>query len=144
MNGVSERRVALEPIFLLGPAFPGAILGVGYLLAFNNPPLLLTGTTTIIIINCVFRNGAIGEEARISKIGYLSVEIEEASSNSGASTITTFRRLVLPIIFPAFMYGFIYVFMRTMVTLSAMIFLIFPRCMLVLISLMQELMENWE
>jgi len=144
MNGVSERRVALEPIFLLGPAFPGAILGVGYLLAFNNPPLLLTGTITIIIINCVFRNGAIGEEAGISKIGYLSVEIEEASSNSGASTITTFRRLVLPIIFPAFMYGFIYVFMRTMVTLSAMIFLIFPRCMLVLISLMQELMENWE
>jgi len=49
----------------------------------------------------------------------------------GASTATTFRRIVLPIIFPAFMYGFIYIFMRTMVTLSAVIFIIFPGCMLV-------------
>jgi iron(III) transport system permease protein len=65
-------------------------------------------------------------EAGITKLQQLSIEVEEASLNLGASTATTFRRIAFPIIFPAFMYGFIYLFMRTMVTLSSVIFLAAP------------------
>jgi len=131
VRGKFKARGILEGISLGGFAFPGPALGIGYLMAFNQPPLMLTGTMLILVICCMFRAFAVGEEAGIIKLQQLSIEVEEASANLGASTMTTFRRIVLPIIFPAFMYGFIYIFMRTMVTLSAVIFIIFPGCMLV-------------
>jgi len=126
VRGKFRGRAALEGISLAGFALPGTVLGIGYLFAFNKPPLLLTGTMMILVINCLFRFLAVGEEAGITKLQQLSIEVEEASSNLGASTATTFRRIVLPIIFPAFMYGFIYVFMTTMVSLSAVVFLTTP------------------
>jgi len=126
VRGKFRGRDALEGISLAGFGFPGTVMGVGYLLAFNRPPLLLTGTVMILVICSVFRAFVVAEEAGITKLQQLSIEVEEASSNLGASTVTTFRRIVLPIIFPAFMYGLIYVFMRTMITLSAVIFLISP------------------
>jgi len=131
IRGKFRGRGILEGISLGGFAFPGPALGIGYLMAFNQPPLMLTGTMLILVICCMFRAFAVGEEAGIIKLQQLSIEVEEASLNLGASTATTFRRIVLPIIFPAFMYGFLYIFMRTMVTLSAVIFIIFPGCMLI-------------
>lgn len=126
VRGKFRGRDVLEGISLAGFTLPGTVLGVGYLLAFNRPPLLLTGTMIIMVINCVFRFLAVGMEAGITKLQQLSIEVEEASLNLGANTATTFRRIVLPIIFPAFMYGFMYVFITTMVSLSAVIFLVSP------------------
>ena len=126
VRGKFRGRTSLEGLYLAGFALPGTVLGVGYLLTFNSPPLLLTGTMMILVINCLFRFAAVGMEAGIIKLQQLSIEVEEASLNLGASTITTFRRIVLPIIFPAAMYGFIYVFMTTMVSLSAVVFLTSP------------------
>lgn len=124
MRGKFIGRTALEASILLVFAFPGTALGIGYILAFNNPPLLLTGTFMILVINSTFRTAAISVEAGITKLQQIGAEIEEASLNLGAGIITTFRRIVFPIIFPAFMYGFMYSFIRTMKTLSAIIFLI--------------------
>ncbi|MBA7664810.1 hypothetical protein ES703_72874 [subsurface metagenome] len=126
IRGRFKGRTALEGISLAGFTLPGTVLGIGYIFSFGRPPLLLTGTMIILIINCVFRFLAVGMEAGITKLKQLSIEVEEASLNLGANTATTFSRIVLPIIFPAFMYGFIYIFMRTMITLSAMIFLVSP------------------
>ena len=126
IRGKFRGRTALEGLYLAGFTLPGTVLGLGYLFAFNNPPLLLTGTMIILVINCLFRFAAVGMEAGITKLQQLSIEVEEASLNLGASTMTTFRRIVLPIIFPAAMYGFIYVFMTTMVSLSAVVFLTSP------------------
>jgi len=126
VRGNLRGRTALEIIAIAGFTLPGTVLGIGYIFAFNRPPLLLTGTMMILVINCAFRFLAVGMEAGINKLHQLSIEVEEASMNLGASTATTFRRIVLPIIFPAFMYGFMYVFMTTMVSLSAVIFLVSP------------------
>lgn len=126
VRGKFKGRATLEGMSLWGFAFPGVAMGIGYIVAFNNPPLLLTGTMAILVICSVMRSFMIGVEAGINKLQQLSIEVEEASFNLGANTVTTFWRIVLPIIFPAFMYGFLYNFMRTMITLSAVIFLITP------------------
>jgi len=126
VRGNFRGRTALEGIAIAGFTLPGTVLGIGYIFAFNKPPLLLTGTMMILVINCAFRFLAVGMEAGINKLHQLSVEVEEASLNLGASAATTFRRIVLPIVFPAFMYGFMYVFMTSMVSLSAVIFLVSP------------------
>ena len=126
VRGKFRGRATLEGISLVGFAFPGTAMGVGYLLAFNQPPLYLTGTMIVLVLCSICRAFVVSEEVGITKLQQLSIEVEEASLNLGASTITTFRRIVLPIIFPAAMYGFMYIFMRTMITLSAVIFLISP------------------
>ena len=119
-------RNFIEMVSLSGFALPGTVLGIGYLLAFSAPPLKLTGGIMILALNCVFRFLAVGVEAGISKLHQIHIEIEEASADLGASFLTTFSRIVLPIMFPAFIAGFIYTFMTAIVSLSAVVFLVSP------------------
>ena len=119
-------RTFIEMVSLSGFALPGTVLGIGYLLAFSAPPLKLTGGIMILALNCVFRFLAVGVEAGISKLHQINIEIEEASADLGASFLTTFYRIVLPIMFPAFIAGFIYTFMTAIVSLSAVVFLVSP------------------
>ncbi len=112
---------------LPGFALPSTVVGIGYLLAFNAPRLKITGGGVMILaINCIFRYLAVGVETGISKLHQINIEIEEASSDLGANFITTFYRVVLPIISPAFVVGFIYTFLTSLVSLSAVIFLVSP------------------
>jgi iron(III) transport system permease protein len=126
MRGKFPGRRLMEMLALSGFALPGTVIGVGYIIAFNRPPFLLTGTIWIIILNCVFRFLAVGVEAGISKLHQISVEIEEASADLGADFLTVFFKVVLPIMFSAFVAGFIYTFMTTMMSLSSVIFLVAP------------------
>jgi len=52
--------------------------------------------------------------------------MEEASLDLGANFLTTFSKIVLPLMFPAFIAGFIYTFMTAIVSLSAVVFLVSP------------------
>jgi iron(III) transport system permease protein len=126
MRGKFPGRQLMEMLALSGFALPGTVIGVGYIIAFNRPPFLLTGTIWIIILNCVFRFLAVGVEAGISKLHQISVEIEEASADLGADFLTVFFKVILPIMFSAFVAGFIYTFMTTMMSLSSVIFLVAP------------------
>ena len=126
MRGKFPGKQFMEMLALSGFALPGTVIGVGYIMASNSPPFLLTGTIWIIILNCVFRFVAVGVEAGISKLHQISIEIEEASADLGADFITIFFKVVLPIMFSAFVAGFIYTFMTTMMSLSSVIFLVTP------------------
>jgi len=126
MRGKFPGKQVMEMVALSGFALPGTVIGVGYIMAFNRPPFLLTGTIWIIILNCVFRFLAVGVEAGISKLHQISIEIEEASADLGADFLTIFFKVVLPIMFSAFVAGFVYTFMTTMMSLSSVIFLVTP------------------
>jgi iron(III) transport system permease protein len=117
---------ALEFLSLLGFAVPGTVMGIGYILAFNSPPLKLTGTFLIMIINEAFRNLSVSLEAGSSKLHQIDVAIEEAAVDMGASAVKTFFKIVLPLISSALIAGFIYTFMVGMIAVSAVIFLISP------------------
>jgi len=102
------------------------VMGVGYIISFNAPPLKLTGTFAIMVINEVFRNLSVGLEAGVSKLQQIDVAIEEAAIDMGASTFQTFIKIVLPLISSALVAGFIYTFMVGMIAVSSVIFLISP------------------
>ncbi len=116
----------LEFSSLLGFAVPGTVMWVGYILAFNTPPIKLTGTFLIMIINEAFRNLSVSLEAGSSKLHQIDVAIEEAALDMGASAMKTFFKVVLPLISSALLAGFIYTFMVGMIAVSAVIFLISP------------------
>jgi iron(III) transport system permease protein len=119
-------RSALELLPLVGFALPGTIMGIGYVLAFNRAPLLLTGTAAILALNMIARFLAVGVEAGVSKLQQIDVSIEEASADLGAGILTTFRRITLPLMSSAFVAGFLFTFMQSMISLSAAIFLVAP------------------
>jgi len=119
-------RQILDFISTLPAAVPGFLLGIGYILSFNTPPLVLTATAYIIILNNIVRDLPTGYQAGIAGIQQVDVSIEEASTNLGAGTFQTLRNIVVPLLKSAFGAGFIYAFIKCMTTVSAVIFLITP------------------
>src|SRR5690625_4410241 len=116
----------LEFLTLFGLAVPGTVMGIGYVLVFNGPPFFLTGTVLLLVLNMAFRKIGVGLEAGISKLHQIDYSLEEASADLGSGTFRTFRKIVLPLLRPAFMAGFVYTFMTAMVSVSSVIFLISP------------------
>lgn len=120
-------REALDFLAMLGAAVPGTVLGIGYLLAFNKPPVILTGTAAIIVIAFAVRSLPVGQRAAAAALQQIDPAVEEASVNLGADAQVTFRKIVLPLIRPAVLAGMVFSFTRNMTALSAIIFLASPR-----------------
>ena len=117
-------KAALEFGSILNYAVPGTVVGIGYILAFNGRPLLLTGTLAIIVLAFVFRYVPVGIQNGIAILRQIDPSIEEAAQNLGADGLTTFRKVTLPLIAPAFFSGLVYAFVRAMTAISAAIFLV--------------------
>jgi iron(III) transport system permease protein len=115
---------AFEFSALLAFAIPGTVLGVSYILAFNVPPVELTGTALIIVLCFVFRNLPVGVRAGTASFKQLDKSLDEASTMLRAGTATTLRRVVLPLLKPALVAALVYSFVRSMTTVSAVIFLV--------------------
>src|SRR5690606_471572 len=58
-------RTALEFGSILSFAVPGTVVGIGYIMAFNAPPLVLTGTLAILVACFVFRYVPVGIQSGI-------------------------------------------------------------------------------
>ena len=133
-------RGALDFGTMLGVAVPGTVFGIGYLLAFNTPtevagiPLIpkltggagLLGGAIAIVMVYVVRSVPGGLRSGAAALQQIDPTIEEASVSLGASQTTTFRRVVIPLIRPAFLTGLIYSFARSMTAISAIVFLTTP------------------
>lgn len=109
---------------MLSFAIPGTVIGVSYVIAFNVPPLELTGTGAILIISFIFRNMPVGVRAGIASMSQLDKSLDEASLTLGANAFTTFRRIILPLMRPAIIAALVYSFVRAMTAISAVIFLV--------------------
>lgn len=109
---------------MLSFAIPGTVIGVSYILAFNVPPVELTGTGIILVICFVFRNMPVGVRAGIATLSQIDKSLDEASLTLGARTATTVRRIVLPLLRPALVASMVYSFVRAMTAVSAVIFLV--------------------
>jgi len=129
---------ALEFSSLLNFAVPGTVVGIGYILAFNKPPLLLVGTLAILVINFIFRYMPVGIQSGIAVLQQIDPSIEEAAQNLGADGITTFRKVTLPLISPAFFSGLVFAFVRAMTAISAAIFLVSAKWNLMTVQILNE------
>jgi iron(III) transport system permease protein len=133
-------RHAMEIVTMLNYALPGTI-GIAYLIAFNQPPFLLTGTAGIIIACYVFRYSPTGIRTTVALLQQIDRSIEEASFSLGASSFMTFRRIMLPLIMPAFFAGLSVVFIRSMTAISATIFLVSINWTLITVRILENMTE---
>ncbi len=117
-------KQAFEFGTMLSFAIPGTVIGVSYILAFNVPPIELTGTGVILIISFIFRNMPVGVRAGIASMSQLDKSLDEASLTLGANTWHTFTRIILPLMRPAILAALVFSFVRAMTAISAVIFLV--------------------
>ncbi len=129
---------ALELGSILSFALPGTVVGIGYILAFNAPPFVLTGTLMILVLCFVFRYMPVGIQSGIALLRQIDPAIEEASQNLGADGITTFRKVTLPLLAPAFFSGLVYAFVRAMTAISAAIFLVSANWNLMTVQILNQ------
>ena len=115
---------AFEFVTMLSFAIPGTVIGVSYVLAFNVPPIEITGTALILVACNVFRNMPVGVRAGIAAMSQIEVSLDEASTTLGARGFTTLSRVLLPLAKPAVIAALVYSFVRAVTTLSAVIFLV--------------------
>lgn len=131
-------KSALEFGSILSFAVPGTVVGIGYVLAFNQQPLILTGTLTILVLCFVFRYVPVGIQSGIAVLRQIDPSIEEAAQNLGASALTTFRKVTLPLIAPAFFSALVYAFVRAMTAISAAIFLVSANWNLMTVQILNQ------
>ena len=109
---------------MLSFAIPGTVIGVSYILAFNVPPIELTGTGIILVISFIFRNMPVGVRAGIASMSQLDRSLDESALTLGANSWQTFTTVVLPLLRPAILAALVYSFVRAMTAISAVIFLV--------------------
>jgi iron(III) transport system permease protein len=117
-------RAAFEFGTMLSFAIPGTVIGVSYILAFNVPPIEITGTAIILVACNVFRNMPVGVRAGMASIAQVDRSLDEASASLGARGFTVLRTVLLPLLRPALVAALVYSFVRAMTTVSAVIFLV--------------------
>ena len=124
---------------VLPAAVPGMVLGLGYIFAFNHPgnPLeFLYGTLLILALCNVYHYHAQGYLIATTGMGQISRVFDETSLCLGAGMLRTLRCVILPIIGPAIVSIGVFFFVRSMVTLSAVIFLVTPATQLAAVSVL--------
>ena len=114
----------LETVSLLNYTLPGTVVGIAYIIAFNDKPIMLTGTIYILVAAYLFRYSSAGIRNVIAALSQIEPSIEEASRSLGASSVKTFTSITIPLVLPAILAGMRYLFIHSMTAISATIFLV--------------------
>lgn len=136
-------RPLIDLASVLGLAVPGTVVGIGLILAYHSPSLgglvpKLTGTAFIIIIAYTIRSVSAAVRAGVAALHQIDSSMEEASASLGASGATTFAKITIPLIRPAFLSGLISSFARSMTSLSPIIFLVTPQWRIMTAQILNE------
>ncbi len=110
-------------------AVPGLVLGLAFILFFNHPanPLgFVYGTLAILVLNCVVHFYTVAHLTAVTAIRQLDPEFEAVSASLKVPAWVTFGRVTVPICLPAILDIAVYLFVNTMTTVSAVIFLYGP------------------
>jgi iron(III) transport system permease protein len=115
---------SFEFLTMLSFAIPGTVIGISYIVAFNVPPIELTGTGLILIICFVFRNMPVSIRAGLATLSQIDKSLDECSLTLRHGSFATVRRVILPLLRPAIIASLVYAFVRAITSVSAVIFLV--------------------
>ena len=109
-------------------AVPGVVLGIGYLRAFYGVKLPdgtpLAALWIVIVLAIAIRRLPYALRAAYAALQQISVSLEEAAENLGATKARTVRRVVVPLMTGGLLAGFVTSFATAAVELSAVLMLV--------------------
>ena len=129
----------LDQLATMPLIFPGIVLGVAVMQIYLQVPIPIYGTVWILVIAFVIRYLPYG--MRYSYAGMLQIhhELEEAAGVCGASPMTTLRRIIAPLLAPAMLSGWLFIFLLAARVLSLPILLSGPDSQMVAV----EMFDLW-
>lgn len=122
----SRLRVVLDLLAFLPHAMPGVIIGLSVLLIYLFVPIPIYGTLWIIVVALSTQYVSLATRLMTAGIAQVKLELEEAAETSGATWLQTLRRVVLPLVRPAFINGYLLVFLQAIKNLTLALILISP------------------
>jgi iron(III) transport system permease protein len=134
-------RWLLDLLTTLPLLFPGIVMGLAILRFYLLVPIPIYGTLWILLVAFVTRYIPYGIRYTHSGLLQLHRELEEAAYTAGASWSNCMRRIILPLLTPSFLGGWVFVFLLSAKELSMSILLVSPQTPVVSVAI-YELWEN--
>ncbi|MDX6476743.1 MAG: iron(III) transport system permease protein [Gaiellaceae bacterium] len=120
-------RWLIDNLAFLPLTIPGLVLGVAILSIYLRTPWLpVYGTLWILFIAYLTRYIPYGMRYASTSMFQIGSELEESAQMSGAGWFQTFRRIVLPLLMPGFVAGWIYIVVVSVRELGSSVLLYSP------------------
>jgi iron(III) transport system permease protein len=136
-----KARWVLDQMAMLPLVFPGIVMGIAILKMYLAIPLPVYGTIWILVLAFIARYLPYGIRFSHSALLSLHKELEEGALASGANWFQMVRHVVIPLIMPALLAGWIYIFLITFRELSIALLLYSPGSQVVAVKIW-ELWDN--
>lgn len=123
LRGRMRGKWALEGLSMLPLAYPATVLALGLLWSYITLPVPIYGTLLILGIAYITRYIPMGLRSVSGGLLQVDRELGEASAMSGASELYSVRRVLLPLIRPSLVAGWLLIFMILVRELSMSVLL---------------------
>ena len=130
-------RKALDFFAFVPIAIPSLVIGVALIATYVRVDIGIYGTLWILLLAYCTMYLPFGMRTSASSIVQISKELEEACEVAGAGWLTKFRRVVLPLMVPGMLSGFLYIFILALREFSASLLLSGPHSMVLSILIFQ-------
>ena len=133
-------RWLIDNLASLPLVYPGLVLGLAIMACYLILPIGVYGTLWIMLIAYVTRFLPYGMRYNSAALLQVHKELEESAAMSGASLAAVFRRIVLPLLKPGLIAGWIYIVIVSIRELASSILLYSPGTEVVSV----EIWEMWQ
>jgi len=133
----------LDPLLMIPYIIPGTVLGIGFIVAFNQKPLYLLGTGLIIVLAYFIRRLPYSVRSAASILKQIDPALEEAGINLGAAPGRTFRTVTLPLMLPGILSGAIMSWVTAINEVSSSILLYVGKTMTMPIRIYLSVMDGY-
>ena len=113
----------IDTLSMVPYIMPGVVIGIALLTAFGKPPIVLTGSISIMLIALVIRRLPYTIRSATASLMQIPLSMEEASISLGASKMKTFMRITVPMMSPGIISGAILSWVAIITEVSSAIIL---------------------
>ena len=133
---------AVDMISMIPYIIPGTVVGIAMVTSFNQKPLVLTATMTIMVIALVIRRLPYTIRSSVATLQQIPISIEEAAVSLGSSKLKTFVKITIPMMWSGIMAGAILSWVTLVSELSTAIFLYTARTQTLTVAIYTQIVRG--
>jgi iron(III) transport system permease protein len=138
----SRAHALLDALVMLAYAIPGTVVGVGLIIVYNRPPVVLTGTWIILLVSYFIRHLPYPVRSCTAMLQQIDTRVEEASVSLGVPPFRTFWRITVPLMRPAILAGATLAWITTIGELSSSVLLYSGPWVTMSVAIFTEVFSN--
>jgi iron(III) transport system permease protein len=132
----------LDSISMVPYIIPGSVVGIALLIAFNKPPILLSGTMVIMVVGLIIRRLPYTIRSSAAILQQIPISIEEAALSLGSSKLNTFYKITMPMMAAGIVSGAILSWITMISELSTAILLYTGRTQTLTVAIYTQIISG--